>query len=77
MSQKLDQGAHSWHKASASAEETECVEVGLFPPGSTADVAVRDTKAKGAGPVLGFTAESWTAFIGSLEHDGRLTGGAL
>jgi hypothetical protein len=62
-----DQGATGWHKASYSADSGECVEVGAFPAG---DVAVRDTKARGAGAVLGFTAEAWTAFLTDVK-DGR------
>jgi hypothetical protein len=61
----LDQGALGWHKARASADKDECVEVGEFPAGG---VAVRDTKASGAGPVLGFTPEAWTAFVGELKN---------
>jgi hypothetical protein len=64
----LDQGASGWHKSSASTDQAECVEVGAFPAG---DVAVRDTKAAGIGPVLGFTAEAWAAFIADVKN-GRL-----
>lgn len=65
----LDQGAHSWHKSSASADKDECVEVGAIPAGPDV-VAVRDTKAQGTGPVLGFTAEAWIAFLADVG-DGR------
>ena len=67
MLQELDQGATGWHKASASDQQGECVEVGEFPTG---DVAVRDTKAAQAGPVLGFTADAWSAFVADVK-DGR------
>ncbi|WP_031072049.1 DUF397 domain-containing protein [Streptomyces sp. NRRL WC-3742] len=73
----LDQGAHGWHKSSYSGNEAECVETGLFPAGSLRTVAVRDTKAGGTGPVLGFTAEDWTAFIAELKTSDRFTGGTL
>jgi hypothetical protein len=63
----LDQGASGWHKSSASADQSECVEVGEFPTG---DVAVRDTKADKSGPVLGFTASAWSAFVADVK-DGR------
>jgi hypothetical protein len=69
MSPRLDQGAFGWHKSSASADRDECVEVGEFPAGDVT-VAVRDTKAAGRGPVLGFTAEAWTAFVADVK-DGR------
>ena len=67
MAPHLDQGAHGWRKSSASGNQNECVEVGEFPAG---DVAVRDTKADGRGPVLGFTTNAWTAFVAELK-DGR------
>ena len=60
----LDQGASGWHKSSFSADQNECVEVGALPSG---DVAVRDTKALGAGDVLGFTAEAWTSFVADVK----------
>jgi hypothetical protein len=67
----LDQGASGWRKASASADKDECVEVGSIPAGADV-VAVRDTKAAGSGPVLGFTAEACTAFVADLKK-GRFT----
>lgn len=68
MLQKLDQGALDWHKSSASADQSECVEVGTIPSGTDV-VAVRDTKAGGIGPVLGFTAEAWSAFVADVKND--------
>ena len=67
MAPHLDQGAYGWRKSKASGSQNECVEVGEFPAG---DIAVRDTKAEGAGPVLGFTAEAWSAFVADVK-DGR------
>jgi hypothetical protein len=67
MLRELDQGAFSWRKSSASTQEGECVEVGSFPTG---EVAVRDTKGCGSGPVLGFTTEAWAAFVSDVK-DGR------
>ncbi|MBC3841903.1 DUF397 domain-containing protein [Streptacidiphilus sp. 4-A2] len=64
MAPHLDQGAYGWHKSSASGNQNECVEVGSFPAGG---VAVRDTKAIGAGDVLGFTAEAWAAFVADVK----------
>lgn len=69
MREDIDQGAVGWRKASASAEREECVEVGTLVSGP-AVVAVRDTKADGQGPVPGFTASAWTAFLAELK-DGR------
>lgn len=68
MSADLDQGARAWRKASYSGgEQGECVEVGAFPAGADA-VAVRDTKAGGRGPVLGFTAEAWSVFLAEVKE---------
>jgi len=67
MAPHLDQGAYGWRKSSASGSQNECVEVGEFPAG---DVAVRDTKAAGSGPVLAFSASEWTAFVAEVK-DGR------
>lgn len=65
MAPHLDQGAYGWRKSSASGSQNECVEVGEFPAG---DVAVRDTKAEGRGPVLAFPASAWTAFLGDVKN---------
>jgi Domain of unknown function (DUF397) len=65
--QQSEQGALHWRKASYSgSEQTECVEVGQFSAGADT-VAVRDTKARGAGPVLGFTAEAWGGFLADVK----------
>jgi hypothetical protein len=66
-----------WQKSSYSAGRGECVETGLLPADTADAIAVRDTKANGLGPVLAFPAASWTAFVGSLKHDDRLTGGLV
>ncbi len=68
MSPDLDQGVQGWRKSTYSGPgEGECVEVGTYPFG---DIAVRDTKADGQGPVLGFTVSGWTAFVADVK-DGR------
>lgn len=56
----IDQGATQWHKSSFSHQDGQCVEQGVY---LTGEVAVRDTKAKGAGPVLAFDAQSWNSFV--------------
>lgn len=47
-----------WRKSSVSGDGG-CVEVAY----ANGVIGVRDTKANGAGPVLQFTEQEWTAFI--------------
>lgn len=61
----MDQGAVNWHTSSYSHEGNMCVEQGRFPSGQ---VAVRDTKDQGSGPVLAFDPRDWTAFIAALQE---------
>ncbi|MFF7198267.1 DUF397 domain-containing protein [Streptomyces sp. NPDC008079] len=73
MTQATALAATDWHKSSYSATQNECVE-------SRVDgraVLVRDTKAKGAGPELGFAPDEWAAFIADLKEGGPLAGGLL
>jgi hypothetical protein len=58
-----------WFKSSRSNGQSSCVEV-AFLDGSR--VAVRDTKDRGTGPVLVFTAAEWDAFVGGAA-DGEFT----
>jgi hypothetical protein len=55
-----------WQKAewikSTHSDSGACVEVARV--GST--IGVRDTKARGAGPVLEFTEAEWSAFLGGV-----------
>lgn len=54
--------SNTWRKSSYSGGQGgDCVEVK-----SDVDVMVRDTKDNGTGPVLGFSASSWTAFLSSI-----------
>jgi hypothetical protein len=50
---------NKWVKASASNGNGNCVEV----MATGAQVRVRDSKAKGAGPELVYTHTEWTAFL--------------
>lgn len=62
-----DQGncveAASWRKSAASTYNGNCVEAGH----GTGQVLVRDTKNRGAGPVLTFTPQAWAAFTAALK----------
>lgn len=63
-----------WHKSSYSGGNNEdCVEQGL--DATSGAVGVRDTKQKGAGPILGFSPEGWGAFVASVKSPEGLGGG--
>lgn len=62
MSEVPDLSGAAWHKSSLSGNGQSCVEVAMH----AGVVAVRDTKAKGQGPVLVFTPDEWRAFIGGV-----------
>ncbi|MFG1955593.1 DUF397 domain-containing protein [Micromonospora sp. NPDC048830] len=49
-----------WFKSSRSGNNGACVEVARL--GEDA-IGVRDTKARGQGPILTFTQAEWAAFI--------------
>jgi hypothetical protein len=53
-----------WRKSSYSDNGGECVEVGR----SAGSVLVRDTKARGRGPVLGFAPAAWRRFAEQLKR---------
>ncbi|WP_431966573.1 DUF397 domain-containing protein [Nocardia sp. bgisy134] len=53
-----------WRKSSYSGADGNCVEVAFLGGGN---VAVRDTKDKGSGPVLAFTPGEWGAFLSGVS----------
>lgn len=53
----------SWRKSSTS-DSGGCVEIAYLD----GVVGVRDTKAKGAGPVLEFTKIEWRAFLAGIRN---------
>jgi hypothetical protein len=58
----IDPTTLAWHKSSYSnGNGGSCVEVADLPDGS--GQAVRDTKDKGAGPILWFAPSEWDAFV--------------
>jgi hypothetical protein len=61
-SQKLDGAV--WRKSTRSNAQANCVEVAFCRDG---DVAVRDTKDDGAGPVMFFTPQEWDAFVAGVH----------
>ncbi|MCE7080058.1 DUF397 domain-containing protein [Streptomyces sp. ST2-7A] len=67
-SHRPEPGSPAWRRSSYSNQEGgNCVEVAGGVPGV---VPVRDSKAP-AGPVLGFAAPAWTAFLGEMKKPRR------
>jgi len=64
MISDMDVSAASWWKSSWSAYNGGCVEVADLRYDR---VGVRDTKAKGSGPVLVFTNTEWNSFLSRVK----------
>ena len=58
-----DQAVSDWRVASYTGGQGNCVEVGR----SATTIAVRDTKNREDGPVLGFDPPAWRAFAQRLK----------
>ena len=57
-----DQASIQWRKSTLSTTNG-CVEVAVVGD----RIAVRDSKQRGGGPVLEFTAVEWEAFLGGVR----------
>lgn len=62
---KVDTTGAVWRKSRHSGPDGNCVEVAFLVDGT---VAVRDTKERGRGPVLGFTPGEWDAFVAGVTR---------
>ena len=56
----IDATGATWRTSSYTNGTGQCVEVADLPDGGR---LVRDTKDRGAGPVLRFTPDEWRAFV--------------
>ncbi|WP_067470865.1 DUF397 domain-containing protein [Nocardia amamiensis] len=61
---EVDWAGAVWRKSTYSGPDGNCVEVAFLGDG---DVAVRDTKDNGCGPVLAFVPSEWDAFLVGLS----------
>lgn len=61
---KVDTAGAVWRKSTYSGPDGNCVEVAFLGDGN---VAVRDTKDHGSGPVLAFEPGEWSAFLAEVS----------
>ncbi|MEU0689232.1 DUF397 domain-containing protein [Streptomyces uncialis] len=59
----MSQESMGWVKSSYSSGQANCVEVRV-----RAEVAMRDSKWRGAGPHVGMSREGWQLFVTGLQH---------
>jgi hypothetical protein len=59
-----NEAVSGWRVASYTGGQGNCVEVGRS---ATTTIAVRDTKNREGGPVLGFDASAWRTFTRRLK----------
>ena len=64
---------HEWRTSRYSGAGHDCVEVASAEQG----VLLRDTKDGGAGPVVAFTPDQWTAFVREVAAGSSSTNGAV
>jgi hypothetical protein len=62
---KVDTAGAVWRKSRHSGPDGNCVEVAFLVDGN---VAVRDTKDQGSGPMLAFTPGEWDAFVAGVTR---------
>lgn len=62
---EVDSTGAMWRKSTYSGPDGNCVEVAFLVDGN---VAVRDTKDNGIGPLLAFTPGEWDAFLSGMSR---------
>jgi hypothetical protein len=60
---KVDVTGAVWRKSTYSGPDGNCVEVAFL---GDDNIAVRDTKDHGRGPILAFTPGEWDAFVAEV-----------
>jgi hypothetical protein len=54
-----------WRKSSRSNGQANCIEIAFLG----GDIAMRDSKDRGSGPILRFPQGEWTAFVVGVEGE--------